>query len=608
MPPAFLTGKGALILARFLLALLGLALGGPVAHAREPSVVRLETASESVGLWPHVRVLAEEGADLSWQEALALDWRFEPPQAPHANLGLHREAVWLRVALDVEAVGPARWLLDVNYPSLDRVDLYLVREGRLLRAARLGDHVPHELRPMRTRSHAIELVLEPGRQELLLRVLTTSTMIVPLTLSQPEAYLAREAGTEALQGLFAGIGLFLIVYSLAHWVGLRDAIFAWYAASVAGVVVFFLAYAGLAAEHLWPGQAWLTRNAAPLSVLVAIWGGLLFLERILRLDEMSPALSRLMRALAWFSLAAGAAFVLGLLDYRAAQSVSTALGPMPMLLGVPGAYMRMRRGERIMAFLLAGWGAYAVGVAIMAALLRGYAPANALTQHAFQIGSMVEMTLWIVLLGQRVAQIQREGEHAHREHDTLRSLAQTDALTGLPNRRGLEPILARAMVQARGGAMVAIYMIDLDGFKPVNDRYGHLVGDRLLAAVGARLREHVRRTDFVARLGGDEFVIVAEGFAEGSQATQFGQDLIDAFNVPFNLADGTIHSVGLTIGYVLAPDDGLEPSNLLRHADTALYAGKQGGKHCLRRGGGRHGPGGAGGGGLQLAASRAMFR
>jgi diguanylate cyclase len=199
------------------------------------------------------------------------------------------------------------------------------------------------------------------------------------------------------------------------------------------------------------------------------------------------------------------------------------------------------------------------------------------------IGSIAEITLWLVLLGQRVQAIRRAGEDANRKHDALRSLALTDALTGLVNRRGLEPVLADAVGCCRPDRLAAVFMIDLDGFKQVNDRHGHDAGDLLLIAVADRLNQCVRRSNCVSRLGGDEFVVVASGFDSDAAARQFGQKLIEVFAQPFRLAGIPDCRVRLTIDYALAPVDGRDMATLLRRADLAMYAGKQGGKHCLRR-------------------------
>ena len=98
-----------------------------------------------------------------------------------------------------------------------------------------------------------------------------------------------------------------------------------------------------------------------------------------------------------------------------------------------------------------------------------------------------------------------------------------------------------------------------------------------------RLKTSLRTSDLVARLGGDEFVIIVTGLHDDSQAQEIGQHLLKVFDAPFQLSDGCRCSVGLTVGYALVPVDGTDPVTLLQRADAAMYAGKQGGKRCVRR-------------------------
>jgi diguanylate cyclase (GGDEF)-like protein len=172
---------------------------------------------------------------------------------------------------------------------------------------------------------------------------------------------------------------------------------------------------------------------------------------------------------------------------------------------------------------------------------------------------------------------------AQHEREALLSMAQTDALTGLPNRRGFDAALAAALPHSTPERLLAVYMLDLDGFKQVNDRHGHETGDELLVAVALRLRANLRTSDVVARVGGDEFVAMTAGLPSDREAQALGQQLVEAFRAPFELGERECQ-VGLTIGYVLVPLDGADPVALLRQADAAMYAGKQAGKSCLRRG------------------------
>lgn len=552
---------------------------GPAAFAQ---LTLPGTRGAEVDLWPTVRVLEDRDGALDAGQVYARRDGFAVPAVARANFGARRGALWLWVPLHVPDDAIGRWIVDVDYASLDRVDLWLADDAGPLLVARMGDHVPHAERPLPLRAHAARVELHPGVRGLLLRVETTSAAVVPLRLARPETFYAQEMHTQALQGLAAGIGLCLVLYSLANALTVRDRLFFDYALTVGSTTVFFVAYYGLGPQHLWPGSEWLTLNAAPWTVLIALVGGYLFLDRALDVASISRPLSRCLRAGAALSGAFALALPLGLVDYRIAQLAGTVLGPLPMVLGVPAAYARMRRGDRAAVYMLVGWAGYGAGTVTMALLLRGLVDATPLTLHAFQIGALFEMTMWLFVLGVRVEELRHHAEHVRQERDRMHSLAQSDPLTGLPNRRGLEAVLARSLAQAGPQRVAAVYLLDLDGFKQVNDRLGHDAGDALLVAVARRLRTCVRASDTVARLGGDEFVVVAEGLAGEDDAAALGRKLLEATDAPFDVAGAACH-VGLTIGYALAPVDGGDGAVLLKAADAAMYAGKQAGRRQVRR-------------------------
>jgi len=155
--------------------------------------------------------------------------------------------------------------------------------------------------------------------------------------------------------------------------------------------------------------------------------------------------------------------------------------------------------------------------------------------------------------------------------------ARLDALTRLPNTLAFHEFLDRALARcSEYREQVAVLYLDLDGFKPVNDRYGHAAGDEILLQVAQRLEETVRKTDFVARLGGDEFAVALVDVGGPIQVMAFVERLSRAFAAPFRAA-GLPQEIGLSMGIAIAPSDGLETNALVVKADNALYQAKSAG-------------------------------
>ncbi len=166
-----------------------------------------------------------------------------------------------------------------------------------------------------------------------------------------------------------------------------------------------------------------------------------------------------------------------------------------------------------------------------------------------------------------------------RQQQKIERLAHYDTLTGLPNRALLADRLHMALAQARREhTQLAIAYLDLDGFKPVNDTYGHNVGDALLTRIGRRLMAALRETDTVARLGGDEFVMVLGGSASRQDYLETLERVLTQLAEPCQLAEVTV-SLSASIGVTFFPDDDSEPDALLRHADQAMYRAKQAGRN-----------------------------
>ncbi|MGN4048081.1 bifunctional diguanylate cyclase/phosphodiesterase [Pseudomonas sp. SM4] len=163
-------------------------------------------------------------------------------------------------------------------------------------------------------------------------------------------------------------------------------------------------------------------------------------------------------------------------------------------------------------------------------------------------------------------------------HAQIQHLSMHDALTGLPNRNKLARYLDDALLLKEHAPALALLMIDLDNFKPINDSLGHPAGDAVLQEVAARLRECTREHDIVARLGGDEFVVVLNGMDSRHEIDKFCTRLIGSLHQPIVFEHHPLY-VGASIGIALSRRHGYVPSELIRYADIALYQAKSEGKN-----------------------------
>ncbi|HEY8607848.1 MAG TPA: EAL domain-containing protein [Noviherbaspirillum sp.] len=173
----------------------------------------------------------------------------------------------------------------------------------------------------------------------------------------------------------------------------------------------------------------------------------------------------------------------------------------------------------------------------------------------------------------------RDISEAKAHEQALAQLANTDALTTLPNRHWLSNFLPNAVAQAEESqGRLAVLFIDLDNFKNINDTLGHEAGDALLQAAALRLKTAVRASDHVVRLGGDEFTIVLEHVALIDDVARVAKQVVREISEPFTLLGTTGHRVNASIGISMYPQDGRDGETLLKHADIAMYAAKAAGK------------------------------
>lgn len=198
---------------------------------------------------------------------------------------------------------------------------------------------------------------------------------------------------------------------------------------------------------------------------------------------------------------------------------------------------------------------------------------------SFLIVSLAAFVLW-----RRLTRSLSETESIHKDaEEKIKRLAMNDVLTGLANRLSFHDGLKAAIARADAGSTkLAVLMIDLDRFKPINDRYGHLVGDIVLKEVAERIRSVGRRGEIQARFGGDEFVALVEYSGNDGIPAKVGERLVERLSEPIR-CQGLSLDVGASVGFAVYPNDGTEDETLIAKADIALYRAKRDGRGLVRR-------------------------
>lgn len=175
----------------------------------------------------------------------------------------------------------------------------------------------------------------------------------------------------------------------------------------------------------------------------------------------------------------------------------------------------------------------------------------------------------------RYAELEKSQALLRESEARYKDLAHHDTLTGLLNRAYFQEHLGHAISHAkRQGSHLAILFMDLDRFKPINDKFGHSTGDELLTQIAVRLAMCVRQEDILARFGGDEFAILLENLTDCEIVETIAERIIRAINEPFHLQNQCL-SVGVSLGISLYPDDAADSETLLQKADIAMYENKK---------------------------------
>ena len=538
------------------------------------------------------------------------------------NFGFTGAGYWFALPLDVSLDAPANWLLEIAFSALDRIEVFIPRPGGGFERYVAGDTVPFAKRPVDHRHFVFPLTLIAGTSPTIyFCVESAGSLTVPATLWRPSALASHDRKSYSLLNLYYGLLIALALYNLLIWISSREGVFLAYVGTALGLALGMASVDGLANQFLWPSLPEFGNVALLFGLAVSGFFGAIFTRCFLGTQREFPRVDRVILGFcAVFILAALSPLVL---PYTWGAVVTTLAGPLFAALAIAAAAMSHARGLPGARWFLLSWVIVFAGVSTFAFRILGWLPTNDLTLYAMHIGSGLQALLLSFALADRISATRREREAAQNEairaretmvealrrseheledrvaartreldeansrlranQEQLERMARYDPLTGAANRMLLEDRIAQAVTRARrSGRGAAVLLIDLDGFKMVNDTRGHAAGDQVLKALADRMTAAVRESDTVARIGGDEFVVLLEDMDGPEDAIAVADKLVMEAREPFLLATGGLCWISASIGIAFCPKDGSDVHTLLRHADEAMYSVKSSGKNGQR--------------------------
>lgn len=531
------------------------------------------------------------------------------------NLGYSHSVFWIRVHISTSERIQTNWMLEVPFPSLDSIEVFLIDniDGSIIDTYASGDVRPFEERPYRHRNYVFPFTIPRAREvTLFMRVESRGSLTLPAVLWRSEAFEARSRVEYMAIMLYFGILAALFAYNLMLYFTLRDRVYLFYVLFVAGMAWGQGSWNGLFFEYLWPNYPDFGNVSAILGFSFCGLFGTIFSREFLRSWRYSPRVDKglLLCILLFAALLPGTY----MLSYRTLAIATSISGISFSVLAVLAAWFSWRGGLLSARYFLLAWAVLLIGAVALGARNLGLLPSNAFTLYAMQIGSALEVLLLSFALADRISELRRMKRHAEvdaararnetvdtlrqaerelesrvrertrelehltqelREQESeLKSFALHDPLTGLANRRLFDERLKQACARAHiEGQRIALFVIDLDNFKQVNDMYGHEAGDRLLVAVAERLQLSLRGNDTVARMGGDEFFVIADGLKDPRDAERIGCKLLASL-CPEVQVDGHGVRPDASIGIGIYPEDGVNPRDVIKHTDQAMYRAK----------------------------------
>lgn len=598
----------------------------PVSETNFPVFEASLASPGRIEVGPNMGVLVDARRKWTIDDVMApaRDWQSIQRRSP--NFGFTPDAYWFRFKIANMGIAPVVRYIEMPISFMDHLHMYQHADGRKLAEYVTGDERPFALRPMVHQNFILPVELEPGLNEIHIRLENAGTIEAPFRIWDPVAFQEANQREKLAQGMVVGTLSIMIFYNLFVFFGTRDPNYLYYISFVLSYLLFQYTLTGYTYAYLWPKAVWWNSVALPVFICTTEMTVALFCHSFLRISSYAPWIRRVLLGLIWGG--GGMALLSMLIPYNIAIRVGAALAIPTAAFCLALGYWRWWRGDSFARLFCVAWTSALTGVMVLTAGKFGIIPANFWTENAGQLGILGLVVLLSITLVDRInhdrsSRIKAQAlaldhersarasqqalitatadanrkleervqartldlnvamEQLQDANTKLHRLSMTDGLTQISNRASFDTALVNEFKRAiRHHSYLTVMVIDVDHFKQVNDTWGHLAGDACLKAIADLLHQRVQRVgDMVARFGGEEFVVMLSDSAPQDAATlaESFRLAVQSLSVAF---DNQLLRLTASFGVVCAvPNQQSDPQDWLAAADKALYQAKQNGRN-----------------------------
>lgn len=575
-----------------------------------------------------VNYLADVNAEYDVQQILGLhELKWEKESREQLSFGMADHPYWLRFDLPVATNSQPR-LLEVDYALLDKIEIWFFSGTRLISDLHLGDSMPFERRPIQHEKFIFPVPASEQSLRVIIKVQSDGTLRLPIRLWEKDTFLVFNGEHSVVMGLFFGFMMAMALSNLFFFVTTRSMTFLSYCGYVVCLALTLATLHGLGYKYLWPESLWLQSRSVGIFGSGTLLFALIFSNQLLEVQQHSRILFRALRA---FTLLMFIAVILSLIiPYFIFIKLFLPLLSAAVLLIYTVGVLLWYKGIKLARFYTIAWTALLVSGFVASLDNWNLISFDTPSHYLLIFGATVETFLLALALAlsyshqrqkmfdsqelalqqERMAREAQEGilkvkEEAQAELEykveertleleiALRELSETnreleqkntmDALTGIRNRAYFDKkYLAEVRRSRREQTSLSVVMLDIDHFKSINDKYGHLIGDESIKLVAKILQSSLKRpSDDVCRYGGEEFALILP-----NTELDGAQQLVEAMRVEVEATalenESTVVNMTISAGICSAVARTMEDEkNIMELADSALYQAKQQGRNRI---------------------------